>query len=639
MDAVPGTETELAADFKGGDTVLKIKDASEWEKGRIPVFKIDASGKLSDLPNLNTEYLTVKDIKVNADNQYDVTMSAPLKTSYPAGTTVRQHESGQWFHFTALNAPLTSDWQEFDFTFSGESASGTEAGKWRKGTKSAVSPPISIRASFRTASPNSKTCNWRKYNNETDLGLSGVFHGFGGFRDGVFRLARRRQRQQRHFAGPALQNPETRRRCDETRRHHDPASGRIPSGLGMELRRRRRGHHDPGGGSGQRGPARGHGRPGFNAGSPGGQPGNNTKWGVYLVAPENRTVRNVTAFLNGSGIGFSAGSSGCVIENCRSYANQSPLFGSSGNIIVLTPSEKTAIRNCLSFDSEIAGIRFYGGNPARHCIFEDNISFDNGYGDMWLKYPSDTTTARRCVAGQALYSRLIENCLFNYGDEGYFGAAKNSIIRPREKGFDETREFADPWNHDYRPQADSKYRDRAPAPFSDRVYYIKQDGNDRLDGNSVKNAWRTPGGNLKDGATFYLLPDSRQPGQALKNLKNVTIRGRGPFPVKLDGGISIGNCENITLERLEAASLKISGSRQVTVNQCAVAGSTGVADTAEYRLSHCVLNGVRFEGANGGPAFSSPDTLPRWNAYGGAAAIKNSRNILLLWLYLRFQNV
>jgi hypothetical protein len=137
VDAVPGTETELAADFKGGDTVLKVKDASEWKKGRIPVFKVDASGKLADLPNLNTEYITIKDIAINADNQYDVTMSSPLKQSYPAGTSVRQHESGQWFHFPALNVPLSGDWQEFEFVFNGESASGSESGKWRKNTKSA----------------------------------------------------------------------------------------------------------------------------------------------------------------------------------------------------------------------------------------------------------------------------------------------------------------------------------------------------------------------------------------------------------------------------------------------------------------------------------------------------------------------
>jgi hypothetical protein len=339
---------------------------------------------------------------------------------------------------------------------------------------------------------------------------------------------------------------------------------------------------------------------GFNAGSPGGQPGHNAKWGIYLTSPRNCTVRNVTTFLNGSGIGFSRGSSDSAIENCRSYANHSPFFGSGGNIIVLTPSEKTAIRNCIAFDSPLSGIRFYGGDPAQHCIFEDNIAFDNGYGDLWMKYPSDTTTARRCVAGQALYARLIENSLFDYGDTGYFGAARNSIIRPREKDFDEIREFADPWNHDYRPQANSPYRDRAPALFSDAVYYIKDGGNNQQDGNSVKTAWASLDGKLKDGATFYLLPGSRQSGLTLSNLKNVTIRGRGPFPVKLNGGITLENCENITLERLEFTALNVTGSRQIAVNQCAVAEATALNRTADYRLTHCVLNGVRLDGSNGG---------------------------------------
>ncbi len=135
VDIVKGTETELAADFKGGETVLKVKDGSEWKKGKIVVFKADPSGKLADLPNTQTEYVLVANIEPNADNQYDVTMSKALKRSYPAGTVVRQHEMGQWFHFIALAKPLTTEWQEFSFEFSGESASGSVPGKWRKGTK------------------------------------------------------------------------------------------------------------------------------------------------------------------------------------------------------------------------------------------------------------------------------------------------------------------------------------------------------------------------------------------------------------------------------------------------------------------------------------------------------------------------
>ncbi len=339
---------------------------------------------------------------------------------------------------------------------------------------------------------------------------------------------------------------------------------------------------------------------GFNTSVPGGSPGHNAKWGIYLISPQNCVVRNTTTFLNGSGIGFTSNSYGSVIENCRSYANYSPFYGSGGNIIVLTPAEKTAIRNCMAFDSELAGIRFYGGRPAQYCIFEGNIAFDNGYGDLWMKYPSDTTTARYCVAGKALYARLIENCLFDYGDTGYFGAAQNSIVRPREKDFLEDRELADPENHDYRPQADSPFRDRAPAPFSDRVYYIKDGGDNQADGNSVKNAWGSLDGKLKDDATFYLLPGTRLSGLKLANLKNVNIRARGSFPLQLEGAIQLENCENIKLERLEFAALSVVNSRQISVNQCAITGDAKLQQTADYRLTHCVLNGLQLNSSDGG---------------------------------------
>ena len=362
---------------------------------------------------------------------------------------------------------------------------------------------------------------------------------------------------------------------------------------------------------------------GFNANSPGGLPGHNAKWGVYLTAPQNCTVRNVTAFLNGGGIGFSAASTDSAIENCRSYANGSPFFSSGGNIIILTPSRKTAIRNCISFDSPGAGIRFYGGVPAEHCIFEDNISFDNGYGDMWLKYPSDTTTARRCVAGKALYSRLIENCLFDYGDTGYFGAAKNSIIRPREKNFREDLEFADPVNHDYRPQADSRCRDRAPAPFSPDVCYVKRDGDDTRSGNSVRDAWKTLSGKLRSGATYYLLPGSDLKNLNLKDLKNVTIRGRGPFPVRTGGDIRIENCENITLERLECEALEAVGTKKITLRQSAFHGPCILRGTPDAQIAHCVLNGVTLTDSPGALIFAdifasgkiSGSSAPRWAAY------------------------
>ena len=250
---------------------------------------------------------------------------------------------------------------------------------------------------------------------------------------------------------------------------------------------------------------------------------------IHLLFAAELPISNVTTYLNGGGLCYTGTGEGNIVEGCRFYGNHSPNYASGGNIIVLTPNAHGAIRNCLSFDSIKMGIRYYGGLPAEHCQYEGNISFDNHSGDLWMKYPSDTTVARNCVAGRALYARRIENCLFDYGDTGYFGAAQNSIVRPREKNFSEDREFADPLNFDYRPQGDSPYKERAPMAYSAQVYFVSNDGDDANDGNSVRSAWkslRQAVSRLRSGATLYILPGEWSENIELRDLSGVSIRPR-----------------------------------------------------------------------------------------------------------------
>jgi hypothetical protein len=332
---------------------------------------------------------------------------------------------------------------------------------------------------------------------------------------------------------------------------------------------------------------------GFNANSPGGRPGHNAKWGIYLTAPQNCTVRRVNAFLNGSGIGFTYPSSNSTIEECRAYANHSPYYGSGGNIIVLTPAKNDAIRKCVSFASKTAGIRYYGGKPAENSVFEDNISFENSYGDLWVKYPSDSTVARRCVAGKALHSRRAENCIFDYGVQYYFGAAQNCIIRPNEKKYNPDREFADPVNHDYHLQSDSVFRnsgkngvDRGVAPFSKLVYFVKNSGNNSKDGNSMRSAWKDlsfAAAKLTDGATLYLAPGIYKGAILLKNLKNISIKGRGSIPAIMNGNIKLVNCKNVTIERINF----LSKSTAVEVVDCTDLKLSQLSASSAIRLTNC----------------------------------------------------
>lgn len=335
---------------------------------------------------------------------------------------------------------------------------------------------------------------------------------------------------------------------------------------------------------------------GFNASSPSGNPGSNTKWGVYISsAPSRCTVRRVTAFLNGGGIGISGRGRENFVEDCRAYSNHSPNYSSGGNIIILTPNDNGGILRCVSFDSGKMGIRYYGGDPAQNCLYEDNISFDNAEGDLWMKYPSDTTVARRCIASNAIYARRIENSLFNYGDTGYFGAALNSIVRPREKNFSEDREFADPVNFDYRPQSDSTCIGRGPAPFSPLVFFVSAEGNDEADGNSVRTAWKSLApaqDRLQNGATIYILPGANPAGDLqLSNLNGVMLRGRGSFPVSFPGRISLENCSDIRIERLIPGQLDIRASRQVRVSHCVLATAPRVSASSALEIRHNAFTG------------------------------------------------
>ncbi|NLF93469.1 MAG: DUF1565 domain-containing protein [Oligosphaeraceae bacterium] len=374
---------------------------------------------------------------------------------------------------------------------------------------------------------------------------------------------------------------------------------------------------------------------GFNANSPSGSPGSQTKWGVYIsYSPKNCRISNVTTYLNGGGICYTGNGEGNIVENCRSYGNHSPNYASGGNIIVLTPNSHGAIRNCVSFDSVKMGIRYYGGLPAEHCQYEGNISFDNQSGDLWMKYPSDTTVARNCIAGHALYARRIENCLFDYGDTGYFGAAQNSIVRPREKNFSEDREFADPLNFDYRPQGDSPYKERAPMAYSAQVYFVSNAGDDANDGNSVRSAWKSLAqavSRLSSGATLYILPGEWSENIALRDLSGVSIRGRGAYPVTLGGAISLENCSEISLQRLAPTSLSVRGGQSVSLEQCGFAAAPRLQDVQGLRLTHnAVQNGALelerctdiFVSGNifaGGFARGGASGWSNGNAYAGAA--------------------
>lgn len=83
--------TELVKPCKKGDTVIIVKPSRElWQVSPHDVVAFDAKEDLSDLPNFNISDPGITAVEQYGEN-YKITLSAPCKASFPAGTGVRLH--------------------------------------------------------------------------------------------------------------------------------------------------------------------------------------------------------------------------------------------------------------------------------------------------------------------------------------------------------------------------------------------------------------------------------------------------------------------------------------------------------------------------------------------------------------------
>ncbi len=135
VNAAKGTETELAAEAKTGDKVLKIKDGSKWNaKHSYPHVAFDVKDALADLPNPNVSDMEKGGVK-KTESGWEVTLKKPLTKAYPAGTKVRQHFSGGTFIYPVKHAPATPEWEKRIGKISGMSQFGCGGSKFWQGTK------------------------------------------------------------------------------------------------------------------------------------------------------------------------------------------------------------------------------------------------------------------------------------------------------------------------------------------------------------------------------------------------------------------------------------------------------------------------------------------------------------------------
>lgn len=349
--------------------------------------------------------------------------------------------------------------------------------------------------------------------------------------------------------------------------------------------------------------------------------------GIYMRNPDKCSIKDCIAYLSGSGISI-YNITNSVVENCLLFCNENEFNGSGGNIVCYGPGKNSVQRRIISFGSGMAGQRFYSGGIFENCLIEECISFDNRYGDIWIKYPSATSWVKRCFASNSIHSRFIKNSIFTSGDTYYDGRAQLSICRSREKKFDPDREFADPVHFDYRLQEDSRFRNREGGDwgikgFSSKVLFVSGKGSDRNSGNSMRKPLKTllqAAQKLQKGGTLYLDGTFKE-GLVLSNLKDIIIRGRGLMPAVLKGGVKLVNCSNVLFENInvmgEGRFDRCSG---MTFKRSAFAGSVDLP--AKSQVRHCLFMG-NVTGGKGGffrgnlfnAAFRGAPLFSGWNAY------------------------
>lgn len=132
VNAVKGSDTELAASCEPKDTVIKLNSAANFPKGAFIAFK--TRDDYGDLPNRNVNSKSpIVESKRLDDGVWQVTVKTPIGINASAGTRVRAHHGGWYQYSGALAEPIPDRWTRFETTIQG-SAAGDHRNKWRPGT-------------------------------------------------------------------------------------------------------------------------------------------------------------------------------------------------------------------------------------------------------------------------------------------------------------------------------------------------------------------------------------------------------------------------------------------------------------------------------------------------------------------------
>lgn len=132
VNPVKGTDTTIIEEAPAGSKSLRVAETGKWKKNPYVFVAFHTSPDLSDLPNRNL-------IGIEKIEDGLITLRSPLPVACPAGTSIREHESGNSYMYTgaAYQKVPADSWTEFSGEISGESMSGLAANQWWRGTRRA----------------------------------------------------------------------------------------------------------------------------------------------------------------------------------------------------------------------------------------------------------------------------------------------------------------------------------------------------------------------------------------------------------------------------------------------------------------------------------------------------------------------
>ena len=115
--AMPHSIAALAVDAKAGDKSVTLKGAENWKFLPHGALAFNAKADRSDLPNMDlSPFFDSAAITKNADGTVTAAFKKPLAKTYPAGTAVRQHRSGNMFIYVKWDNKA-GGWMNFSNTF------------------------------------------------------------------------------------------------------------------------------------------------------------------------------------------------------------------------------------------------------------------------------------------------------------------------------------------------------------------------------------------------------------------------------------------------------------------------------------------------------------------------------------------